>query len=91
MAYIPGIHGAEFRAEGKVPYIAFAYTNHRGEYDIRHARPVILWYGESEYHPGEKHWHLKCHDLDRKADRDFILSHMLRIVEVDPETEQVVS
>jgi hypothetical protein len=46
------------------------YTNHRGAKSVRKFRPIVVWYGTTEYHktPG---LFLKAYDLEKKAERDF--------------------
>ena len=48
------------------------YTNHKGKTSDRRIVPDTLWFGETEYHPGNQ-WLLKAFDLDKNAYRDFAL------------------
>jgi predicted DNA-binding transcriptional regulator YafY len=64
--------------------LTFDYVNHRGEASRRRARPVRVWFGRSDFDEGE-HWFVRCFDLDRQADRDFVLCKMANITEVADE------
>jgi hypothetical protein len=52
------------------------YRNHRGEVAWRRIMPGRVWYGETQWHPGQR-WLLHARDLDRQADRDFALADVL--------------
>lgn len=56
-----------------MPDLVFVYTNYRGEREIRHVKPISVWYGSTEYHP-KSQWFLKAHCYDRDAERDFALT-----------------
>lgn len=75
---------ADFLAQGtrKPPEpIEFGYTNYRGEYSIRRAVPVRVYFGSTEWHP-EPQWLMSAFDLEKGADRDFALKDIgLRPVE----------
>lgn len=74
---------AVFFDDGKI--LSFVYVNHKNQTARRRVRPLRVWYGEADYFPGE-HWYLRCHDLDRQADRDFRLLGMSEIAEEAPTT-----
>lgn len=46
------------------------YTNWKGEKRPRHIKPVMLWYGSTEYHP-EPQMLLQALDLEKNQMRDF--------------------
>lgn len=53
--------------------VSILYTNHRGETAVRQIVPQYLWFGETQWHPGEQ-WLLRAKDCDRDgAERDFAL------------------
>lgn len=59
--------------EGKHDVRALAYTNHRGEKNIRVVRPLRLWWGSTEYHR-EAQWLLDVWDYERNATRTYALA-----------------
>jgi len=52
--------------------LTFGYTNWRGEYSIRRARPIRVYFGNSDWHEGFQ-WFLRAFDLDKNGERDFAL------------------
>lgn len=52
--------------------VMFGYTNHRGEFGIRHAVPHAIIFTTTEYHEGEQ-WFLYAFDIDKQANRHFAL------------------
>ena len=48
----------------------FTYMNHRGVTEQRNVRPIMIWYGETQWHP-KKQWMLNAWCQDRNAERDF--------------------
>mgnify|MGYP005864930371 CR=1 FL=1 len=52
--------------------IRFWYTNYRGERSIRTAVPVILSWGQSQWHPRPQ-WLMTAFDMDKGAERTFAL------------------
>jgi len=48
------------------------YTNYRGERDSRIIRPVRIWFGETEWHPGTQ-WLMDAVDVSKSANRTFAL------------------
>ena len=48
------------------------YVNYRGEQAVRLVRPISIWFGKTDWHPGEQ-WILEAFDLDRQAQRSFAL------------------
>jgi hypothetical protein len=63
--------------------LTFTYTNWRGKTSRRRVRPIGTFYGVCEcYHPEEKHYFLRCSDLDRGgAERDFRIDNMVNVKE----------
>lgn len=52
------------------------YTNHRGERATRRLITRRLYFGTSEYHPGEQ-WLLEAWDCEKHAIRTFALNNFL--------------
>jgi len=52
--------------------LTFGYTNWRGEYSIRRARPIRVYFGNSDWHEGFQ-WFLRAFDIDKNGERDFAL------------------
>ena len=59
--------------------IVIAYTNYRGERSIREIVPEKIWFGSTEWHPGQQ-WLMRAYDLQKRSIRDFALADM----ELDP-------
>ena len=57
--------------------ITLVYTNGKRETATRHAIPIEIFWGSTEYHP-EPQWLLRAFDLDKQAERMFALVDMLR-------------
>ncbi len=55
--------------------IRFYYTNHKGVRSLRRVRHIFTYRGTTEFHPTET-WLFKAWDLDRKAERTFVLYDM---------------
>ena len=53
--------------------IHFRYTNWRGETSMRHASPISLRFGTSEWHR-KPQWLLCAFDHDKNEAREFALS-----------------
>ena len=56
----------------------FSYTNWRGEWAIRYARPVRMFFGSTGYHADEQ-WLMEMVDLDKNETRVFAMRDMERI------------
>ena len=54
--------------------VRFFYTNYRGERSIRTAVPVILTWGQSQWHPRPQ-WLMTAFDMDKGAERTFALEN----------------
>ncbi|MEM7296024.1 MAG: hypothetical protein AAF330_05270 [Pseudomonadota bacterium] len=52
--------------------IYFRYRNWRGDLSVRHATPVSMRFGRSEWHP-KPQWLLRAYDHDKCAEREFAL------------------
>ncbi|OAS26337.1 hypothetical protein [Methylobacterium platani] len=52
------------------------YLNYRGDLAVRHIVPIRFWEGESEWHPGERHF-LRVVEPETKKVRDFALSGII--------------
>lgn len=52
--------------------VRFWYTNHRGEFDLRHVRIDTVWYGTTDWYP-EPQMLVHGYDFHKEADRDFAL------------------
>ncbi|MBD8554895.1 hypothetical protein IFT84_10205 [Rhizobium sp. CFBP 8762] len=64
--------------------LTFGYTNWRGEYGIRTAVPMRVWFGTSEWHK-EPQWLLTAWDIEKNAAREFALCDMV-LVKLDKVT-----
>jgi len=53
------------------------YENWRGEVRERAIRPRYIFFGESEWHEGEQ-WILEALDLEKKVNRQFAMTGILR-------------
>lgn len=61
--------------DGKV--IDFLYTNYRGVSEVRRAVPTGLKFQRSEYYQDDgEQWFVVAWDLERQAERHFMLSRM---------------
>lgn len=56
--------------------IKFGYTNYRGEASERHAVPISIRYGSSQYHKDEQ-WLMLARDLEKNEDREFAMRDMV--------------
>lgn len=63
----------------------FVYRNWRGEIDTRHARPIRMFYGATDYHP-DAQWLMEMHDIDKDAVRIFAMKDMWHPAGVEYET-----
>lgn len=52
--------------------VVIDYTNWRGERSLRTIRPVKMFFGLNEFHPGEQ-WLLHAIDVEKNADRVFAM------------------
>lgn len=68
--------------------VAFYYTNHRDESNIRHVYPIGLDFGANEYYP-EPQWLLRTWDYAKEAHRSFALDK-ISIPSVAPMTKYQV-
>jgi len=53
--------------------VYFRYTNYRGELSVRHASPISLRLGRSQWH-SKTQWLLRAFDHDKQEEREFALS-----------------
>jgi predicted DNA-binding transcriptional regulator YafY len=53
--------------------VTFTYKNWQGKVATRRVFPLELWYGKTDYHPGEQ-WFLKAFDMDKHEVRDFAMA-----------------
>lgn len=53
--------------------MAFGYTNWRGEYAERVAVPLRIERKESEWHGPGLHWVMVAFDVEKQAERDFLI------------------
>lgn len=53
--------------------VSIDYTNHRGERRMRKIRPHHIFFGETEYHPGQQ-WFVVAYDIEKGAARTFAMS-----------------
>jgi hypothetical protein len=58
-----------------VGVLTFTYTNHRGETAVRNARPSLVEFAATEWHP-EPQWVLHAFDADKGAERSFAMKDM---------------
>ena len=63
----------EARAIAEAVQITMTYRNWRGEVAQRTIRPVVLWFGKTDWHP-EPGWLLSAWDCDKGERRDFALA-----------------
>ena len=52
--------------------IYFRYRNWRGELSVRHATPISMRFGSSEWHR-KAQWLMRAYDHDKSAEREFAL------------------
>jgi predicted DNA-binding transcriptional regulator YafY len=52
--------------------VCIVYTNYRGETAQRRIVPQRVWFGATEWHPGEQ-WLLDAFDLEKGSPRSFAL------------------
>jgi hypothetical protein len=52
--------------------LCFGYVNYRGEFANRVVQPISVEWGETLYHH-DAGWHLKAHDLEKGAERSFLM------------------
>lgn len=52
--------------------VAIDYTNHRGERSIRRIKPVVMYWGTTEWHK-EPQWLLNALDLGKNLTRTFAM------------------
>lgn len=65
--------------------IMFGYTNHKGEFAIRHVVPMAIAYEKTPWHE-ERQWIMHAYDTDRKAMRGFALAQAdFTIMEAAPD------
>lgn len=66
------------------PEMRIIYTNYRGVTSERRIIPLMIWYGESEFHKAEgKLWFLKAFDHDKGENRDFAMKDIKEINQDD--------
>lgn len=58
--------------------LTFGYTNWRGEYAERTAIPLRIERKESEWHGPGLHYVMVAFDVEKQAERDFLLTDMGR-------------
>lgn len=61
-----------------LPPLVFRYRNWQGEIAVRHAIPISVWYGHTEWHPDDG-WLMTAWDTDKDAERTFSMSDILEI------------
>ena len=59
--------------------IKVRYTNYRGEMAIRLVVPVQIYWGSTQYHPGDQ-WLLKVWDVERAAERIYAFKDINEIL-----------
>ncbi|MET8881794.1 hypothetical protein [Streptomyces rubiginosohelvolus] len=52
--------------------VSILYVNYRGEKGWRTVRPLRIWFGSTEWHPGNQ-WLMDAVDLEKGAERSFAL------------------
>lgn len=55
--------------------LIFWYKNHRGEEGYRRVRPLMFYFGSTEWHPGPQML-MRAFDLEKDAERDFAVADM---------------
>ena len=55
--------------------LIFWYRNHRGEEGYRRVRPIMFYFGSTEWHP-EPQMLMRAVDLEKEAERDFAVADM---------------
>jgi len=53
--------------------VSVLYTNHRGITTLRRVIPRRIWFGHTEWHPGEQ-WLMDVFDLEKRAERSFAIA-----------------
>ena len=56
--------------------VQFKYCNYKGDLRIRKVIPAEIWFGTTEYHPGEQ-WFLKAFDVEKEDYRDFSMKDIV--------------
>lgn len=59
------------------------YTNHSGKTFDRWIVPIRRWYGRSDYHPPNDQWFMKAWDVAKDDVRDFAISGIVDILEIN--------
>lgn len=62
--------------EAAATVVPVLYLNYRGHIEVRFIVPIRFWEGESEWHPGERHF-LRVIEPSTKKVRDFAISGIL--------------
>lgn len=68
---------AEWVEEPTGEPLIFGYTNYRGEYAVRKAIPLRYEYRVSEWHGDQPQHIMVGWDVEKRAERDFLMSHMV--------------
>jgi hypothetical protein len=55
--------------------VSVLYTNYRGITALRRIIPRRIWFGHTEWHPGEQ-WILDVFDVEKRAERSFAIAEI---------------
>jgi hypothetical protein len=53
--------------------VSVLYTNYRGITALRRVIPRRIWFGHTDWHPGEQ-WILDALDVEKRAERSFAMA-----------------
>ena len=70
--------------------LRFRYMNHRGVEKIRTVRPIMVWFGESQFYEGE-HFFMDARDVETDQCRSFMIARMKGIEEVEVADSRLTS
>lgn len=52
--------------------VTILYCNYRDVTELRHIVPKKIWFGATQWHPGEQ-WLLDAFDVDKQVERSFAM------------------
>jgi len=66
--------------------ITINYTNWKGATADRVVVPIKIWFGKTQWHPGEQ-WFLTAFDVSKQTEREFALKDIHNIGDVEKEAQ----
>ena len=64
--------------------LKFEYVNWKGARKIRTVKPIQLIYGKTPYIDSDE-WLLEATDLEKQEKRLFVMKHILRFIDIEPQ------